>query len=62
MRPYGRSIYLLDPREYSPELIAVAFAKTSRSPESFRELPELNDDTSARFMKVGGWIWPCICG
>ncbi len=50
MRPYGRSIYLLDPRDYSPELIAVAFAKTSRSPESFREIArELNDDTSAQF-------------
>jgi thymidylate synthase ThyX len=50
MRPYRRSIYLLDPREYSPELIAVAFAKTSRSPESFRDIArELNDDTSARF-------------
>ncbi len=46
----SRQIYLLSPRELSPETIAVAFAKTSRSPESFREITaELNDETSARF-------------
>ncbi len=28
-----RQIYLLSPKEHSPETIAVAFAKTSRSPE-----------------------------
>ncbi len=45
-----RQIYLLSPRELSPETIAVAFAKTSRSPESFREIAaELTDETSARF-------------
>jgi len=33
-----RDIYLLDPAQLSPEVIAVAFAKTSRSPESFREI------------------------
>ena len=44
------SIYLLSPRHLSPETIAVAFAKTSRSPESFREIAaELNDAESAKF-------------
>lgn len=45
-----RQIYLLSPRQLSPETIAVAFAKTSRSPESFQEIAsELSDDKSARF-------------
>jgi thymidylate synthase ThyX len=45
-----RQIYLLSPRELSPETIAVAFAKTSRSPESFREIAAgLTDEASARF-------------
>ncbi|MBA4379204.1 MAG: hypothetical protein C0393_00675 [Anaerolinea sp.] len=45
-----RQIYLLSPKELSPETIAVAFAKTSRSPESFREIAaELSDETSAQF-------------
>jgi thymidylate synthase ThyX len=45
-----RDIYLLSPRALSPETIAVAFAKTSRSPESFRQIAaELSDDQSARF-------------
>ena len=45
-----RQIYLLSPKELSPETIAVAFAKTSRSPESFREIAaELSDESSARF-------------
>src|SRR5512140_3270705 len=45
-----RQIYLLSPKQLSPETIAVAFAKTSRSPESFREIAaELNDEKSARF-------------
>ncbi len=45
-----RQIYLLSPRELSPETIAVAFAKTSRSPETFREIAaELSDESSARF-------------
>src|SRR5512136_930917 len=48
MRP--RQIYLLSPKELSPETIAVAFAKTSRSPESFREIAAgLSDEKSARF-------------
>ncbi len=45
-----RDIYLLDPKELSPEVIAVAFAKTSRSPESFRDIAaELSDEKSAEF-------------
>ena len=45
-----REIYLLSPKQYSPETIAVAFAKTSRSPESFREIAaELSDEQSAQF-------------
>ncbi|MCX7607755.1 MAG: FAD-dependent thymidylate synthase [Anaerolineales bacterium] len=47
---FERQIYLLSPRELSAETIAVAFAKTSRSPESFREIAaELTDEQSARF-------------
>ncbi len=46
----ARDIYLLSPRALSPETIAVAFAKTSRSPESFREIAsELSDEKSAQF-------------
>ena len=45
-----QQIYLLSPKELSPETIAVAFAKTSRSPESFREIAAgLNEEKSARF-------------
>jgi thymidylate synthase ThyX len=45
-----RRIYLLSPRELSPETIAVAFAKTSRSPESFREIAAgLTEEKSAQF-------------
>ncbi|MEZ0394839.1 MAG: FAD-dependent thymidylate synthase [Anaerolineales bacterium] len=45
-----RQIYLLSPKELSPETIAVAFAKTSRSPESFRQIAaELSDEKSAQF-------------
>lgn len=43
-------VYLLDPQEYAPETIAVAFAKTSRSPESFRQIAsELNEAKSSEF-------------
>jgi thymidylate synthase ThyX len=43
-------IYLLDPQKYSQETIAVAFAKTSRSPETFRQIAsELNEAKSAEF-------------
>jgi thymidylate synthase ThyX len=46
----GRDIYLLSPKALSPETIAVAFAKTSRSPESFRDIAaELSDEKSAQF-------------
>ena len=46
----ARDIYLLSPRNLSPETIAVTFAKTSRSPESFREIAaELSDAESAKF-------------
>jgi thymidylate synthase ThyX len=45
-----RDIYLLSPRALSPETIAVAFAKTSRSPESFRAIAaELSEEKSAQF-------------
>ncbi len=45
-----RQVYLLNPKELSPETIAVTFAKTSRSPESFREIAaELTDEKSAQF-------------
>ncbi len=45
-----REIYLLSPKSLSPETIAVAFAKTSRAPESFREIAaELSDEKSAQF-------------
>lgn len=45
-----RRIYLLSPKTYSPETIAVAFAKTSRSPKPFDKIAaELNDDSSAKF-------------
>src|SRR5512143_1099144 len=45
-----REIYLLSPRALSPETIALAFAKTSRSPESFRDIAaELSDEQSAKF-------------
>ncbi len=45
-----RDIYLLNPKQLSPEVIAVAFAKTSRSPESFREIAAgLTDEKSAEF-------------
>src|SRR5512143_2439804 len=45
-----REIYLLSPRQLSPETIAVAFARTSRSPESFRDIAaELSEEKSAKF-------------
>lgn len=46
----SRDIYLLSPKTLSPEVIAVAFAKTSRSPETFREIAkDLTDESSAQF-------------
>ncbi len=45
-----RNIYILSPKKFSPETIAVAFAKTSRSPLSFQEIAdELSDESSAQF-------------
>lgn len=45
-----RRIYLLDPRRYRPEVIAVVFAKTSRSPEPFDVIAEgLSDESAAQF-------------
>ncbi len=49
-RTEQRRIYLLEPKRYSPETIAVAFAKTSRSPLSFDTIAdELTDAQSAEF-------------
>lgn len=48
--PLNRQIYLLDPHDLTPETIAVTFAKTSRSPQSFQEIADdLTDDQSAKF-------------
>ncbi len=48
--PSERQVYLLDPQSLPPETIAVTFAKTSRSPQSFREIAaELTDEKSAQF-------------
>jgi thymidylate synthase ThyX len=45
-----RRVYLLNPKELSPETIAVTFARTSRSPQSFDEIAsELTDEKSAQF-------------
>ena len=47
---FKREIYLLRPKQLSPETIAVTFAKTSRSPLSFREIAsELSDEKSSEF-------------
>ncbi len=47
---HKRAVYLLDPQQLPPETIAVTFAKTSRSPESFRQIAaELTDEKSAQF-------------
>ena len=47
---FKRDIYLLRPKKLSPETIAVTFAKTSRSPLSFREIAaELSDEKSSEF-------------
>ncbi|MDF1499546.1 MAG: FAD-dependent thymidylate synthase [Anaerolineales bacterium] len=47
---FKREIYLLRPKKLSPETIAVTFAKTSRSPLSFREIAaELSDEQSSEF-------------
>jgi thymidylate synthase ThyX len=47
---HRREIYVLSPKELSPETIAVTFAKTSRSPLSFREIAaELTEAKSKAF-------------
>jgi thymidylate synthase ThyX len=47
---FSRRVYLLRERDLSPETIAVALAKTSRSPEPFdRNAAELSDARSAEF-------------
>lgn len=47
---HERQVYLLDPQTLTPEAIAVTFAKTSRSPESFRQIAtELTEQKSAEF-------------
>jgi thymidylate synthase ThyX len=48
--PRRRQVYLLNPRQLGPETIAVTFAKTSRSPRSFKQIAdELTDSASAEF-------------
>ena len=50
MPAHKRDIYLLSSKDLSPETIAVAFAKTSRFPDSFRDIAaELTDEKSAQF-------------
>jgi thymidylate synthase ThyX len=45
-----RLVYLLDPQKLNPETIAVTFAKTSRSPQSFREIAaELTGEKTTEF-------------
>lgn len=47
---HKRQIYLLDPQKLPPETIAVTFAKTSRSPDSFQQIAaELSEAKSAEF-------------
>lgn len=47
---HRREIYVLSPKELNPETIAVTFAKTSRSPLSFREIAaELTEAKSQAF-------------
>ena len=46
----NRRIYLLSPKDLTPETIAVTFAKTSRSPKPFDEIAsELTNERSAQF-------------
>jgi thymidylate synthase ThyX len=48
--PHKRQVYLLSPKQLSPETIAVTFAKTSRSPDTFQQIAdELTDEQSADF-------------
>jgi thymidylate synthase ThyX len=51
----SRRVYLLRARDISPETIAVAFAKTSRSPEPFDQTAaELSDGKTAAFTEK--WV------
>jgi len=48
--PRERQVYLLDPQKLTQEAIAVAFAKTSRSPLTFREIAqELTEEKTSQF-------------
>ncbi|MEL7643163.1 MAG: FAD-dependent thymidylate synthase [bacterium] len=48
--PRDRQIYILNPKDLTPETIAVTFAKTSRSSLSFREIAkDLTDEKSSEF-------------
>ena len=48
--PRERQVYLLDPQKISQEAIAVTFAKTSRSPLTFKEIAsELTEEKAAQF-------------
>lgn len=48
--PLKRHVYILDPKNLSPETIAVTFAKTSRSPQRFIDIAtELSDEKSSEF-------------
>ena len=48
--PRERQVYLLDPQKLSQEAIAVTFAKTSRSPFTFKEIAqELTEEKTAQF-------------
>ncbi len=46
----SRQIYLLNPKDLTPETIAVTFAKTSRLPQTFMEIADgLTDASSSEF-------------
>jgi len=48
--PHERQVYLLDPQKLTQEAIAVTFAKTSRSPLTFREIAqELTEEKTNQF-------------
>lgn len=50
MAQENRSIYVLSSKEFSEETIAVAFAKTSRSPDTFRaNVEELSAESASQF-------------
>jgi thymidylate synthase ThyX len=48
--PRERQVYLLDPQKLTQEAIAVTFAKTSRSPLTFKEIAhELTEEKTSQF-------------